>query len=175
VIGELNTARLWLRPVRPGDVNILAELNSDPEVMRYITGRPTTLEEVEVELETCLRARWLAFDDAGEFLGWVGAVPVADGSEYDVGWRLRRTAWGKGFATEAALALVNALFSAGARRVFAQTMAVNERSRSVMERIGLRYTRTFHVAFDDPLPGTEFGEVEYELTREEWVTRDSPL
>jgi RimJ/RimL family protein N-acetyltransferase len=175
VIGEFNTARLWLRPVRPDDVDILAELNSDPEVMRYVTGRPSTLAEVEVELDACLGARWLAFDGAGAFLGWVGAIPVAHGTEYDVGWRLRRTAWGHGFATEAALALVNALFLARARRVFAQTMAVNERSRAVMERIGLRYARTFHVAFDDPLPGTEFGEVEYELTRDEWVTRGSPL
>ena len=144
MIGELSTTRLWLRPVRLEDVDILAELNSDPEVMRYITGRPSTLEEVKVELEACFGARWLVFDDAGAFLGWVGAVPVANGSEYDVGWRLRRTAWGRGFATEAALALVNALFSTGARRVFAQTIAVNERSRSVMERIGLRYARTFH-------------------------------
>jgi len=171
VIGELNTTRVRLRPVRPEDVDLLAELDSDPEVMRYITGRPSTLDEVEVELQASLGARWLLFDDAGAFLGWVGAVPVADGSEYDIGWRLRRTAWGSGFATEAALALVQALFSAGARTVFAQTMAVNERSRSVMERIGLRYARTFHLAFDDPLPGTELGEVEYELTRDEWEAR----
>ena len=164
-----------LRPVCPEDVDLLAELNSDPEVMRYITGRPSTLDEVEVELDASLGARWLAFDDAGTFLGWVGAVPVADGREYDVGWRLRRSAWGNGFATEAALALVHALFSAGASRVFAQTMAVNVRSRSVMERIGLRYERTFHLAFDDPLPGTELGEVEYELTRDEWEARDSGL
>jgi RimJ/RimL family protein N-acetyltransferase len=171
VIGEFNTARLRLRPVRLDDIDILVELNSDPEVMRCITGRPSTLEEVVVELNACLGARWLAFDRAGAFVGWVGAIPVAHDAEYNLGWRLRRTAWGHGFATEAALVLVNELFSArGPRRVFAQTMAVNERSRALMERIGLRYARTFHEAFDDPLPGTEFGEVEYELTREEWLT-----
>ena len=48
------------------------------------------------------------------------------------------------------------------------TMAVNTRSRAVMERIGLRYARTFHPHFDDPLPGTERGEVECELTVEEF-------
>jgi RimJ/RimL family protein N-acetyltransferase len=47
-------------------------------------------------------------------------------------------------------------------------MAVNERSRRVMQRCGLRYCRTFHLTFEDPLPGTDQGEVEYELTRTDW-------
>ncbi len=84
---------------------------------------------------------------------------------------------GRGFATEGALALIDALFEAGATRVFAQTMAVNERSRRVMERCGLRYCRTFRLEFDDPLPGTELGEVEYDLTRAQWkaqVDRSNP-
>jgi RimJ/RimL family protein N-acetyltransferase len=59
-------------------------------------------------------------------------------------------------------------FSAGAKRVFAQTMAVNDRSRAVMTRLGLVYARTFHLDLDDPLPGAELGEVEYELTRAGW-------
>ncbi|MEE9414604.1 MAG: GNAT family N-acetyltransferase [Acidimicrobiales bacterium] len=171
MIGEINTARLWLRPITSADVDLLVELNSDREVMQFISGQPSAREEVEIELEDSLGARWLVFDDAGTFLGWVGAVRVADGSEYDIGWRFRRACWGKGFATEAALALVAALFSTGVKRVFAQTMAVNERSRSVMERLGLQYARTFHLEFDDPLPGTELGEVEYELTRETWEGR----
>lgn len=59
----------------------------------------------------------------------------------------------------------------GANRVVAQTMAVNTPSRKVMERIGLRFVRSFHEVFDDPLPGTQHGEVEYALTREEWLLR----
>jgi len=47
-------------------------------------------------------------------------------------------------------------------------MAVNARSRAVMERCGMSHTRTFHLDFDDPLPGTEEGEVEYEITRDDW-------
>jgi len=54
------------------------------------------------------------------------------------------------------------------RRVWAQTMAVNSRSRRVMEKAGLAYVRTSHEEFDDPLPGTEHGEVEYALTKAEW-------
>lgn len=59
----------------------------------------------------------------------------------------------------------------GHRWVFAQTMAVNAASRRVMEKCGLRYVRTFHLAWDDPIDGTEEGEVEYELLRTEWEAR----
>ena len=60
--------------------------------------------------------------------------------------------------------------------MIAQTMAVNVGSRGVMEAIGMRYVRTFHRQWDDPLPGAEQGEVEYELTREMWRAQsDSPL
>lgn len=171
MIDQLSTDRLSIRPVRRSDVGLLVELDGDAEVMRYLTGQASSSQEVEAELEDSLGTRWLVFDESGDFLGWVGAVPTADGSEHDIGWRFRQTAWGHGYATEASLALLDALFEAGAARVFAQTMAVNERSRSVMDRIGLRYARTFHLEFDDPLPGTELGEVEYETTREMWQSK----
>lgn len=175
MIGEIRTGRLQLRPLRRSDVDLLVDLDSDSEVMRYITGRPSSPEQVHVELENSLGTRWLVFEDSGTFLGWVGAVPVAEGREFDIGWRFRRACWGNGFATEAALALINALFLQGARRVFAQTMAINQPSRSVMDRVGLRYARTFHLEFEDPLPGTELGEVEYELTRAAWEAEVEPV
>ncbi len=56
----------------------------------------------------------------------------------------------------------------GARRVTAQTMAVNNRSRAVMERCGMYHTRTYHLEWNHPLPGTEEGEVEYEIRRDDW-------
>ena len=56
----------------------------------------------------------------------------------------------------------------GVRRVIAQTMAVNAASRGVMTAAGLTYVRTYFPEFDDPLPGTEQGEVEYEITLEAW-------
>ena len=85
------------------------------------------------------------------------------------GYRLRRTAWGKGYATEGARALVDLAFREhGARRVYAETMAVNTASRRVMEKAGLKYARTFLMEFADNVPGTEYGEVEYELLREDW-------
>lgn len=170
VIDAFTTERLRLRPLRLDDVDLLVDLN-DAEVMRYITGRPSRTAEVVEEVRHAVGTRWLAFDRANDaFLGWVGAIPSSEG-EYDVGWRFHRAAWGQGLATEAAHALIDRVFADGATRVFAQTMAVNERSRAVMERLGLRFVRAFHMDFDDPLPGTELGEVEYEVERGEWEAR----
>ena len=53
-------------------------------------------------------------------------------------------------------------------------MAVNARSRGVMERAGLKFIRVFHIHFDDPIPGTEHGDVEYEITRTEWEHSRKP-
>lgn len=165
---HLRTDRLSVRPLSRHDLDFLIELDGDAEVMRYITGEASSAAAVEAEIEGTLGTRWLVFDAADTFLGWVGAVPNDNRTEFDIGWRFRRAAWGHGYATEAAAALLDALFIDGATRVFAQTMAVNAPSRSVMERIGLQYARTFHLHFDDPLPGTELGEVEYEMARGAW-------
>lgn len=168
---QLRTDRLSIRPLRQDDLHFLIDLDGDAEVMRYITGTASPAEDVEAELDQSIGTRWLVFDATETFLGWVGAVPNDDRTEFDIGWRFRQAAWGSGYATEASAALLEALFVDGATLVFAQTMAVNQRSRSVMERIGLQYARTFHLHFHDPLPGTELGEVEYEMTRDTWSKR----
>ena len=75
-------------------------------------------------------------------------------------------------ASEAARALLRHAFdTVGQSRVIAQTMAVNTGSRRVMEAIGMRYVRTYFPTWDDPLPGADLGEVEYEMTRAMWETR----
>jgi len=61
---------------------------------------------------------------------------------------------------------VHGFVTVGLRRLWAETMAVNTRSRRVMERLGMRYVRTRVGEWDDPIPGWEQGEVVYELTRE---------
>jgi RimJ/RimL family protein N-acetyltransferase len=174
VIGWFETERMVLRPLTLDDVDTLVALDRDPEVMRYITGgRPTPRDEVVETVRRRIGRRWMADDRAtAEFVGWFGLVPSAiTAGEYEVGYRLRRVAWGKGLATEGTRALIDLAFTErGATRIWAETMAVNTRSRAVMERCGLRYARTFHVEFDDPIDGTELGEVEYELTRAEWET-----
>ncbi|RLP92788.1 GNAT family N-acetyltransferase [Micromonospora sp. CV4] len=175
------TDRLRLRRLTMGDVDALVELDSDPEVMRFLTGGVATpLAAVrDVHLPKQLArydrhpglGRWAALDrESGAFLGWFALDPSEDGTEAELGYRLRRSAWGRGLATEGSRALVRYAFDVvGVRRVWAETMTVNDRSRRVMTKAGLRYVRTFHLQWDDPIPGTEHGEVEYELRAEEWA------
>ncbi|MFG1799180.1 GNAT family N-acetyltransferase [Micromonospora carbonacea] len=144
--------------------------------------------------------RWAAVDrTTGTFLGWfaldapqagpppgpaaagarpaavaAGARPTPGANQAELGYRLRRAAWGRGLATEGSRALLRHAFATvGLARVWAQTMAVNTASRRVMEKAGLRYVRTFHLDWDDPIEGTEHGEVEYELLRAEWAAREA--
>ena len=87
----------------------------------------------------------------------------------ELGYRLRQASWGNGFATEGSKALIAMAFTdLGLRRVWAQTMTVNTRSRRVMERCGLRYVRTFFLEWPEPIEGSDQGDVEYELTKPEW-------
>src|SRR4029453_12755898 len=178
----LETERLVLRRFTDADLELLVELDGDPEVMRYITGgRPTSREELRDEvLPAFLRyyqrfpgdGFWAAVEkDGGQFLGWFHLLPPAGAGpdEPELGYRLRRSAWGKGYATEGSRALIRAAFTElGARRVYAETMVVNRGSRRVMEKAGLRLVRTFHRPWPAPIEGDEHGEVEYALTRAEW-------
>jgi RimJ/RimL family protein N-acetyltransferase len=146
------TDHLLLRRFTEADVDHLVELDSDPEVMRFLTnGRPTPREVIEREtlpriLSDYERLRGLGRMAAIErstdaFLGWIGIDPPEDGrpdDQVELGYRLRRFAWGRGYATEGSRALIRRAFDGcGVRRVFAQTMAVNLDSRRVMEKSGL--------------------------------------
>ena len=80
----------------------------------------------------------------------------------DLGYRLLRRSWGNGYATEASRALLEHVFgTVGQSRVIAQAIEGNAASRAVMERLGMRYVRTFR--------SEEQTEVEYEMTREMWA------
>jgi RimJ/RimL family protein N-acetyltransferase len=174
----LETERLILRRVAEDDVDALLALDSDAEVMAFIdTGPPPTRERMTARVRDWIEdytrygglGRYVAVArDSGAFLGWI-SLRSDGGDEVDLGYRLVRSAWGHGYATEGARALVDAAFQRyGLSRVYATTMYVNRRSRAVMERAGLRWVGTFHLHFDDPIPGTELGEVEYAITRSEW-------
>ncbi|MGH3646711.1 MAG: GNAT family N-acetyltransferase [Micromonosporaceae bacterium] len=177
----LETDRLILRRLTLDDLDALCELDSDPEVMRFLdNGEATPRETVERELRALLETyrrhpgygRWAAIEKAaGAFLGWFELQPGKGhpDDEPELGYRLRRAVWGRGYATEGSRALVAKAFTElGARRVFAETMFVNTGSRRVMEKTGLRYVRTFHEEWDEPLPGAEHGEVEYAIDKTDW-------
>lgn len=180
----LTTGRLSFEPINRSDIDILTELDSDPEVMRFIDRKPTPRKAIASQVEAILAeyartpgfGQWVARNrDSGDFLGWF-ALRIGDEPGHGtLGYRLRRTAWGRGYASEGGRALIDYGFADhGLDRITADTMSVNERSRRVMAAVGMRYLRTYHEQFDDPLPGTELGEVEYQITRTEWQSRRSP-
>jgi len=164
----VRTERLVLRRFTPDDADRLVELDSDPEVMRYLGAPPPRTAYLED-----LPGRFVAFEAAtGAFVGWFALKPTPRGLE--LGYRLKRAYWGQGYATEGSQALVDRAFTKyDIERVYAETMAVNVRSRRVMEKVGLRFVRGFHLTWDEPLPGTEHGEVEYELLRRDWSHKRS--
>ncbi|MEO3887724.1 GNAT family N-acetyltransferase [Nonomuraea sp. B5E05] len=172
---HLETERLVLRRFTESDADLLFALHNDPDVMRYLNGGKPTPREVIVG-ETLPRFIATGFfaaaeKSSGEFIGWfhLRAPEGRPADEPELGYRLHKRAWGKGYATEGSRALVREAFEKqGARRVFAQTMAVNLGSRRVMERCGLTFVRTFFEDWPDPLPGSDQGEVEYELLRSDW-------
>lgn len=176
----LHTERLDLEPVTAEHLPLLVELNSDPEVMAFILGRAATPEETHAEWRRRLdhqsdAARglgyWAAFE-TGRFVGWWSASSFEGRPEQaGVGYRLRREAWGRGLATEGARRMVDQAFAdADIEKVVASTMAVNAGSRRVLEKVGFTHTETRHEPWDDPIPGSEQGEVGYTISRAEWRT-----
>jgi RimJ/RimL family protein N-acetyltransferase len=189
----LETDRLVLRRFTTADADDLFDLDGDPEVMHFITGgTPTPREEIENDvLPAFLRyyergyryGFWAAVEKStGEFLGWFHFRPREGGDpeEAELGYRLRRSAWGKGYATEGSRALIRKGFTElGVRRVVAETMVVHTASRRVMESAGLSYVRTFHQPWPYAIEGSEHGDVEYALRKADWerqqgARRDSP-
>ncbi|HLI67631.1 MAG TPA: GNAT family N-acetyltransferase [Caulobacteraceae bacterium] len=170
---RLETPRLLLRPTTASDRADLHRLEQDPEVMRHLHGgRPTPLDPREDAGFLMPRGEepgvWAVIErQTGRFLGWV-ALPVEAGAGR-LGYRFFRAFWGHGYATEAARAVMADAFERlGAASVAADTMTVNLASRRLMERLGMRYARTFFADFPEALPGSEKGDVEYVLTREAW-------
>lgn len=178
----LETERLVLRPFTMADVDNLADLDADPDVMRFITGgRATSRDTIKDKIlpaffASYLRSEgygcWAAIEKpTGAFLGRFRFEPRGMGppGEIVLGYRLRRSAWGKGYATEGARALIHKGFAElGARRVIAQTMAVNLASRRVLEKAGLKLVRIFHQPWPYPVPGRDQGDAEYALSVAGW-------
>jgi RimJ/RimL family protein N-acetyltransferase len=181
---SLHTPRLTLVPLSDAHLEAEVELDSDPEVMRYLGSPRTRAEVAEAHQRRLAAARivdglgFWAGSAEGEFVGWwileppsrPDQGPVAGQAE--LGYRLLRRYWRQGLASEGAAELIRHGFEdLGLTRIFAETMAVNTASRATMAKLGMRHVRNLHLEWDDPLPGTEHGEVEYALTRADWLAR----
>ncbi len=183
----LHTDRIELLPMTPEHLPLLHELDSDPQVMRHLLGRARTAQEIDEfwsprcadRIADALGLGWWVGFTGGDFLGWwdlgrsdsAPEDPVSEESA-EIGWRVARRHWRQGFATEGALALLRHGFeTVGLQEVWAETMAVNTGSRGVMRKVGMAHVRTEVRHWDDPLPGSEQGEVLYRITRREWRRR----
>jgi RimJ/RimL family protein N-acetyltransferase len=183
----LETDRLVLRQFTLADVDNLVELDSDPEVMRFVTGgRPTPRDEIVTDYLPAFLSYydrfagygfWAAIEKAtGDFLGWFHFRPPegAAAGDVELGYRLRRSAWGQGYSTEGSRALIRKGFTElGVQRVLAETMAVHAASRRVMEKAGLSLTRSFRQPWPYPMDGDEHGGVEYALTKADWERQEA--
>lgn len=180
----LNTARLNLRPVENSDADRLRALDADPAVMRFVSGGPATsaatltewvIPRMQVQQRDHGTGMWLLSSpgspgaDGDGFLGWVQLRTPrhSRAGELELSYRLRRPAWGHGYASEAAAALIAVMFtSTGTTRIFAGTHVVHSASRRVMERLGMRLAADSD-AVDLTRPDAV---VEYEILREQWLT-----
>jgi RimJ/RimL family protein N-acetyltransferase len=177
---HLRSARLVLRELTMEDAPLLVELDSDPEVTKYL--RPhfeTTLERVRDEIlprvlgyyATSTSATggvglWAAHErSGGAFVGWFFLRPDrSPPHEPELGYRLRRDAWGKGYATEMSRTLLAYGFEQlGFLRTMARAEAENIRSWHVMEKLGM--TRERQISDEG------IAVVEYGLDRETWRRR----
>lgn len=147
----LRTHRLLLRPWRAADRAPFAALNADPEVMRHFTGTLTRdksdvlVDWVERHFEIhgfgpCA----LELVEGGEFIGFTGlSIPEFETAFtpcVEIGWRIAREHWGRGYATEAARAAVAYGFDTlGLGEIVAFTVPPNSASRRVMEKLGMRH------------------------------------
>ncbi len=159
----LITARLRLEPFEDGHLDGLNAMNADPEVMRYLTGRPETREETLAAIER-VKARWAEWG----FSWWsfiakesdeiVGAGPL------EIGWRVRRDKWRQGLAFEAAERMVTFAFETlEANLLCAVCHPENIASVAVMKKLGMRFrsVEEWYSAND----------LTFEITRNEWRMR----
>jgi RimJ/RimL family protein N-acetyltransferase len=152
MVPELRTARLTLRGWRPEDREPFAALNADPCVMRHIAGGGPLGREASDALLGRLEAHWAAHGfglwavevrATGALAGFAGlAIPAFLPSvlpAVEVGWRLARGQWGRGYATEAAgAAVAHGFATLGLAQVLAIVEPANARSIRVAEKLGMR-------------------------------------
>jgi len=184
----LETERMTLRRLTEADADHLVDLDSDPAVMEFLTGGvPTPREAIVAQILPSFLGYysrydhfgfWAAIDiGTGDFLGWFHLRPSREGpEETELGYRLKKMAWGRGLATEGSKTLIDKGFQElGVTKLVSMAMSLNVRSRRVMEKLGLVLEKEF-VYPGEPFPGwraEDCLEVKYVLTREHWESLSS--
>lgn len=150
----IKTKRLILRPWKEEDLEPFAKLNSDPKVMEYFPGLLNAEEsnqlahDIQHKIEENGYGMWaVSIVDVSDFIGFIGLnaidfskLPVHFAPAVEIGWRLAAEYWGKGYATEGALACLEYGFETlHLNEIVAFTAVQNRRSRAVMKRLGMHH------------------------------------
>ena len=162
--------RLKLIPASGQHLDHFAALNDDPEVMRHVTGRPTSRAETEAEWERRLGPRsavhrglgyWTGFLDSA-FIGWWGiGYQESQANAGELGFRIRSQYWRQGLGIEGARLVVGYGFvESTLSRIWAGTVTANTASRATLSKLGMR-------CVDEPAPGV----LTYEVTPERWLAQ----
>jgi RimJ/RimL family protein N-acetyltransferase len=180
----VQTERLLLRQWLPDDRPQFAQLNADPEVMRYFPKAYTRLESDNAvdRFERSIEFRGWGFwaaerTDTDEFIGFIGMNYSASGLPFapcvDIGWRLARKHWGQGFATEGAQATLKYAFEkVGLDQLVSMTPLTNRISERVMKKLGMfRADNFLHPQLAEGHILQE--HVLYTITCEQWMRANS--
>jgi RimJ/RimL family protein N-acetyltransferase len=178
---ELRTERLVLRRWTPQDRKPFAAMNADPDVMEYFPEvldrieSDALVDRIEAQFDSSGFGRWaLEIEATCEFIGYAGlSVPHFDAPftpAVEVGWRLARSAWGRGYATEAAGAALDVAFGDVVLvEVVSFTSEHNLRSQRVMQKPGMSHDHADD--FESPLLPVGHrlrSHVLYRITADSW-------
>lgn len=153
----IETNRLILREIEESDIQGIFELDSDPEVHKYLGKKPIkSLQEskaiiryIRKQYEEAGIGRWAVIDKmTNEFIGWSGLKYEKEVRQemnyYDLGYRLKKKFWGRGIATETALVSLNYGFQTmGLNEIYAGAHIENIASNKVLQKVGLNFIETF--------------------------------
>jgi RimJ/RimL family protein N-acetyltransferase len=147
----IETKRLLLRTFTIDDAQLIYDLNADPEVTRYTFDPIINLAKAKEILEKTILPQYVLFNcgrwavhvrDGLEFIGWCGLKYIPFRNEIDLGYRFKKSAWGRGYATESADACVRYGFEQlNLKRIIGRAVPANEGSWRVLEKIGMRFIR----------------------------------
>ncbi len=155
---SIETDRLILREIRTTDTDSMFELDSDPEVHKYIDNAPVTSKKQIKEVISYIKkqyrdngiGRWVVVRKAdNKFIGWAGLKIENEninghGKHIDLGFRIMKKYWGNGYATEAAQAWIDYAFNTmKVATVCALVEKANSASINVLEKIGMKATEAF--------------------------------
>jgi ribosomal-protein-alanine N-acetyltransferase len=149
----LETKRLRLREFSLADVQIIFDLNEDPEVIRYVgdprcenleAARSVLTDIILPQYEQYNMGRWaVELIETGEVVGWCGIKYLPESKEYDLGYRFFRKYWGKGYATESAMAVLEyGHRKLGLEKIVGKADARNTGSVNVLQKIGMKFERS---------------------------------